>query len=74
MKGREVTMRIFRFDKASYLDDCWQKSVISTASLPCFNEDIAYILREIPKHDRKNWLFGFTKSNLLKLVKPLKLI
>ena len=65
-------MKIFRFSNSpSMLDNCWQKSIASNCDLPCFNEDIAYILNELGR-EKKHWVFGFTKSQFVKACKTFK--
>jgi hypothetical protein len=54
------------------LNDCWQKSIASACNLPCFDEDIQYILSELSPAERKYWIFGYTKDQFVKACRQFK--
>ena len=65
-------MKIFRFNNnPSQLNDCWQKSIASACQLPCFSDDIRYILSELNR-ERKYWLFGYTKNQFVNACRRFK--
>ena len=66
-------IKILRYDNnPRFLDKCWQKSIISICDPPCFNDDLYYILSELPQIKLKYWLFGFTKKQFIKANKNFK--
>ena len=68
-----TTLKILRFTgHVTQIEDCWQKSVASFCSLSYFNEDLAYILREIPQRKLRHWVFGFTKDQFVQACKGFK--
>jgi len=67
-------MKIYRFNNnPSQLPDCWQKSITGTATLPCFDADLEYVIRELRQANQlKYYKFGFTKSQLIKACRTFK--
>jgi len=70
-----AVIKIYRFEPENRKNNSWQQFMINQTTLPCFDDDLSYLLSEVHKlsyFKRKKWLFAFTKEQLVMVSRKVK--